>query len=134
MRREHSGNIISSGFSISLSISANYSFFSTRILFRAGGEPGTNHAFLTISTTRLNTWGNIILRSSKEEHCTLSTNPCDCCGLIYLLMHWFTNKLICLDKYILHVPVAWWLEHCVSSAKGCGFNSQETHTDNKCIA
>ncbi len=25
------------------------------------------------------------------------------------------------------------VEHCVSSAKGCGFNSQGTHTDNKCI-
>ncbi len=25
------------------------------------------------------------------------------------------------------VPVAQWLEHCVSSAKGCGFDSQGTH-------
>ncbi len=26
-----------------------------------------------------------------------------------------------------HVPVAQWLEHCINSVKGCGFNSQGTH-------
>ncbi len=32
------------------------------------------------------------------------------------------------------VPVAQWLEHCVSRAKVvCGFNSQGTHTDQKVI-
>ncbi len=29
------------------------------------------------------------------------------------------------------VPVVQWLEHCVSSVKGCGFNSQGIHTDKK---
>ncbi len=28
---------------------------------------------------------------------------------------------------IKYVPVAQWLEHCVSSAKGCGFDSHGTH-------
>ncbi len=31
--------------------------------------------------------------------------------------------------------MAQWLEHCISSAKGCGFNSQGTHIlIKKCIA
>ncbi len=29
-----------------------------------------------------------------------------------------------------YVPVAQWLEYCVSSAKGRGFNSQGTHIQN----
>ncbi len=32
------------------------------------------------------------------------------------------------------VPVAQWLEHCVSSAKGWGFDSHGTHADKTCIA
>ncbi len=36
---------------------------------------------------------------------------------------------VCLGSVwnIEYVPVAQWLEHCVSNAKGCGFNSQGTH-------
>lgn len=47
--------------------------FHTRILFRAGWESGTNHAFLTVSSTHLNTLDTIILCSSKEEPWILST-------------------------------------------------------------
>ncbi len=35
-----------------------------------------------------------------------------------------TNGKLEILKY---VRVAQWLEHCVSSVKGCGFNSQGTH-------
>ncbi len=40
-------------------------------------------------------------------------------------MHWKNKVIFKLTE--LGVPVAQWLEYCVSSAKGCGFNSQE-HT------
>ncbi len=49
------------------------------------------------------------------------------CVYIYVCVY-----IVYIYRYI-HVPVAQWLEHCVSSA-GCGFDSQETHTDNTCIA
>ncbi len=49
------------------------------------------------------------------------------------------NVMLCRsgDKSLLvvnSVPVAQWLEHCVSSAKGCGLDSQGTHVlTKKCI-
>ncbi len=39
------------------------------------------------------------------------------------------------QKYIFRVcSCGSVVEHCVSSIKGCGFNSKRTHTDKKCIA
>ncbi len=45
------------------------------------------------------------------------------CYFFKHIFMWFISK--CRD--VFSVPVAQWLEHCISSAKGRGFNSQGTH-------
>ncbi len=45
------------------------------------------------------------------------------CYFFKHIFMWFISKC----RAVFSVPVAQWLEHCISSAKGCGFNSQGTH-------
>ncbi len=46
------------------------------------------------------------------------TTVCSCKVIEYVII---------LNNFYYGVPVAQWLEHCVSRAKGCGFDSQGAH-------
>ncbi len=70
------------------------------------------------------------------------------CGMILNVQYTICNICILQLSYVQHILIyktdvlirkvkcscGSVVEHCVSSAKGCGFNSQETHTDEQCIA